>query len=434
MLAQESQTPDAGAEKVYDTAAFAAHELPRGKLESDGEGQYTQNPMKRMFAERTNWNLSENALSRALTERRASGKEIIDLTESNPTKCGFAYNEREILQALSDERVLRYEPEAKGLPLARSAVANYYAQRGVQVPSETILLTTGTSEAYSFLFRMLCNAGDELLIAQPSYPLFEFLADIQDVRLVHYPLLYDHGWQIDFHSLESAITERTRGIVVVHPNNPTGQFVKAGERAELNRICASRNLALIVDEVFLDFALDGEARASFAGNSETLTFTLSGISKVSGLPQMKAGWIVASGPGELTQEAVSRLEVIADAYLSVGMPVQAALPELLNLSAPFQRQALERVKANLGEMDRQLRSQTECEQLAAEGGWYAVLRVPVRQTDEELAIRLLCDNGVYVHPGYFFEFSSQGHLVVSLIVPEADFRRGLRLLLELIAG
>ncbi len=267
-----------------------------------------------MFADRTNWNLEPNRLSQALERHRASGKPLLDLSVSNPTKCGFEYENGTILRALSNPASLSYQPDARGLETARQAVVNYYGERGAEVKPGDILLTTSTSEAYSFVFRTLCNPGDELLIPAPSYPLFDYLADIQDVKLVRYPLVYDYGWQIDFHALERAITPRTRGAIVVHPNNPTGHFTKETEAARLNEICRTRDMAIIADEVFLDFLFEEPQPASFAANREALTFTMSGLSKIAGLPQMKLAWVVTSGPEPLKREALARLEVIADTY------------------------------------------------------------------------------------------------------------------------
>lgn len=374
-----------------------------------------------MFAKRTNWNLEANRLSAAVAAHRAAGKPLIDLTVSNPTECGFQYDQAAILRALQNPEALKYEPNPRGLEVAREAVGQYYAERGNAVLVEDIFLTTSTSEAYSFVFRALCNPDDELLIPAPSYPLFEFLADIQDVRLVRYPLLYDHGWLMDFHSLERAITPRTRGIIVVNPNNPTGHFCKATEIRRLNEICAARELAVIADEVFLDFSLDGRPQASFAGNCGALTFTLSGISKICGLPQMKAAWIAVSGPASLKRQAEERLEVIADTYLSMNAPIQWALPGLLALRHAFQRQALARTKGNLAELDRRLSRQAAYSRLEVEGGWNAVLRVPAIQRDEDLALDLLASCGVYVHPGHFYDFPSQGFLVVSLLRRPEEF-------------
>src|ERR1700730_2608684 len=269
-----------------------------------------------MFAERTNWNLAGNRLSEALAQHRASGNRLLDLTASNPTECGFEYDTEVIFAALRNPAALHYEPNPKGLESARLAVTEYYSARGAMVSAEDIVLTTSTSEAYSFVFRLLCNPGDELLIPAPSYPLFGFLADIQDVRLVRYPLVYDHGWQIDFHSLQKGVTSRTRGVIVVHPNNPTGHFIRQNELAKLNELCAARDMALIADEVFLDFALGDTKLVPFAGNTGALTFAMSGLSKIAGLPQMKMAWLIAGGPEELKQQALERLEIIADTYLS----------------------------------------------------------------------------------------------------------------------
>src|SRR5229473_659256 len=378
-----------------------------------------------MFAKRTNWNLAPNRLSEALAAHRAAGKPLLDLTVSNPTECGFHYDGSTNLQALSNPAALCYEPNPKGLESARRAVAGYYAERQEEVSVEDTFLTTSTSEAYSFVFRALCNPGDELLIPSPSYPLFDFLAEIQDVSLVRYPLLYDHGWQIDFHALEQAITPRTRGVIVVHPNNPTGHFAKQGEIAKLNSICSARELAIIADEVFLDFALDGNRAASFAANGGAPTFTLSGLSKISGLPQMKAAWLVVSGPQEWKSEAVARLEVVADTYLSANAPVQLAIPRFLEQRHGFQKQVMSRVRRNLAEVDRQLATQKAVSRLKVEGGWCAVLRVPATRSDEDLAIELLDTHGVSVHPGHFYEFSSERFLIVSLLISELQFRQGI---------
>jgi aspartate/methionine/tyrosine aminotransferase len=384
-----------------------------------------------MFAKRTNWNLTPNRLSEALAAHRAAGKPLLDLTISNPTECGFEYDSSAILDALSNPAALSYEPNPKGLGSARRAVAGYYADRGDAVAVEDIILATSTSEAYSYIFRTLCDPGDELLIPSPSYPLFDFLAEIQDVHLVRYPLPYDHGWQIDFHALEQAITPRTCGVIVVNPNNPTGHFAKQAEITKLNSICAERELAIIADEVFLDFALEGNRPASFAANRDSPTFALSGLSKICGLPQMKAAWLIASGPQEWKHEAVARLEVIADTYLSVNAPVQLAIPRFLELRHSFQEQVISRIRRNLAELDRQLAAQKAVSRLKVEGGWCVVLRVPATHSDEDMAIELLMTHGVSVHPGHFYEFPADGCLVVSLIIHEETFAKGTSRLLAI---
>jgi alanine-synthesizing transaminase len=384
-----------------------------------------------MFAKRTNWNLETNRLSAALAAHRAAGKPLIDLTVSNPTECGFQYDEEAILSALRNPAAMNYEPHPRGLMVARDAVAGYYAERGAVVSTDNIFLTTSTSEAYAYAFRTLCDPGDEVLIPEPSYPLFEFLADIQDVRLVRYPLVYDHGWQIDFHSLEHAITARTKGVIVVHPNNPTGHFLKSDEMRKLNEICVAREMAIVADEVFLDFAVGEKRHATLAANPGALTFTMSGLSKICGLPQMKAAWLVVSGPEPFRKQALDRIEVIADTYLSMSAPIQWAMPTLLGQRKAFQKQLLARANRNLAELDQQLAEQNSCSRLEVEGGWNAVIRVPATRTDEEFAIELLATKGVYVHPGHFYDFSLEGYVVVSLIASLRDFAGGMKLLLSM---
>lgn len=380
-----------------------------------------------MFSRRTDWTLTRNRLTEALEEIKASGERVLDLTLSNPTRAGLIYDEGQILPSLNLPESLSYDPQPKGLLAARSAIARYYQEaHQTHLDPENFVLTTSTSEGYSFIFRLLCNAGDEILVPKPSYPLFEFLADLQDVKLVPYPLLYDHGWQIDFDSLQKAVTDHSRAIVLVHPNNPTGSFVHLDEQDELNQLCRSRSLALIADEVFLDFAFDVSSQRSFAASQEALTFILSGISKIAALPQMKVAWIATSGPAAEVKAALSRLEVIADTYLSMNAPIQWATPTLLEQRNGIQSQLRDRIQTNLAELDRQLAAQKTCERLAIEGGWYAVLRVPVTRTDEELAVILLREKNVLVHPGHFYDFPSDGFLVLSLITPEADFAEGMK--------
>ena len=385
-----------------------------------------------MFSDRTNWKLPRNRLTEALEEVRSSGGRVLDLTISNPTRAGLRYDDHTILESLASPHAMDYDPQPKGLLSARAAVAAYYqAQHGIRsLNLERLILTTSTSEGYSFVFRLLCNPGDELLVPKPSYPLFEFLADLQDVKLVPYPLIYDHGWQMDFPSLQSAVTERTRGVVVVHPNNPTGSYVHPQEQEALNCFCREHALAVIADEVFLDYAHNRSAQQSFVANQDVLSFTLSGASKISALPQMKVAWIATSGPAEEVETAQARLEVIADTYLSMNAPMQWAVPVLLEQRESIQPQLLDRVLGNLAELDHQLAAQKSCQRLSVEGGWYAVLRVPVTQTDEELAVDLLRRKSVLVHPGHFYDFPSDGHLVLSLITPEGEFKEAVGRLLE----
>jgi alanine-synthesizing transaminase len=383
-----------------------------------------------MFSRRTDWRLTPNRFTEAVQEVRASGKEILDLTASNPTQAGIEYDGPAILDSLRNPKSLDYDPQPKGLLCARDAVVAYYEERGEEVDPERLVLTTSTSEGYSYIFRLLANPGDEVLVPKPSYPLFDFLAELQDVKLVGYPLLYDHGWQIDWPSLESAVSDKTRAIVLVHPNNPTGSYVSAAECEQLSRLGRDREQALIVDEVFLDYPHDGSRRASFVANQGALTFTLSGISKISGLPQMKLAWIAVSGPEEDVSAAIQRLEVIADTYLSLNAPVQLATGTLLQQRKKVQSQLMQRVRANLAELDRQLAGQKSSARLSVEGGWYAVLRVPATQSDQDLAIALLRNTGAMVHPGHFYDFPRDGYLVVSLIPPEKEFREGMLRLLR----
>jgi len=387
-----------------------------------------------MFSHRTNWRLNPNALTRAIEEARASGQKILDLTVSNPTEAGVRPDPEVVLAALANPEAMHYDPQPRGLLEARQAVCHYYRESHevFDLDPERLILTTSTSEAYSYVFHLLCNPGNEILVPKPSYPLFEFLADLADVKLVPYPLLYDHGWQIDFDSLYKAATAQSRAVILVHPNNPTGSYVAAAETAALNAFCRDYGLALIVDEVFLDYAHDGAPRRSFVSNADALTFTLSGVSKISALPQMKLAWVAASGPAEIVTEAGARLEIIADTYLSMNTPVQLAAPVLLDQRKQVQPILLDRLRVNLADLDGQLASHPSCARLLVEGGWYVVLRVPAIESDEDLAIRLLRKASVSVHPGHFYDFSSEGHLVLSLITEPADFREGVTRVLQVV--
>jgi len=384
------------------------------------------------FSKRTGWNTEESELARAHRERLAQELPVADLTASNPTRCGFEYH-ADLLVPLANPAALDYDPAPKGSLRAREAVCRYYADHGVKADPGQVILTTSTSEAYSYLFKLLCDPGDAILAPQPSYPLFDFLADAEVVRLRHAPLIYDHGWQLDLEGLRRQITPETRAVVLVHPNNPTGHFTKAHEARELAAICREHELALIVDEVFLDYGVGGDAddAASFAGlGLDALTFVVSGISKIAGLPQMKAAWLLAAGPG--SKEALARLEVLADTYLSMNAPVQRALPFWLEKRDGMQEQIRARTAGNLAELDRALAGQAECRwvtRLEVEGGWYAVLRIPATQPDEE-TVRGLLEAGVWVHPGHFFGMRESGWLVVSLLTPAEEFSRGIALVLR----
>ena len=385
-----------------------------------------EEPTPMPFSARTNWNLDESDLARAHRERLASGHPIADLTASNPTRCGFSYP-ASLLGALTDQSALQYDPQPRGLISAREAVCAYYSAHSVPLTPGQIILTTSTSEAYSFLFRLLCDPGDEILIPQPGYPLFDFLAALDDVRLRAAPLVYENGWQIDAEAIRRAITPKTRAIVIVHPNNPTGHYTKPWEAEQIALLCREFGLSLIVDEVFLDYRFGAKA-GSFAlgpgftpGLDGVPVYVVSGLSKIAGLPQMKAAWIAVTGPER--EQALARLEVIADTFLSMNAPVQLALPAWLEGREAIQAQIRSRVAANLAVFDKAVGTVESVQRLAVEGGWYAVLRIPAIAPDEQ-TVRSLLERGVWIHPGYFFGMPESGWLVVSLLAPEAEFSNG----------
>ena len=377
------------------------------------------------FSTRTAWDSAESSYAAAVREARASGGRVYDLTLSNPTRCGFHYDAEALLEPLRDPSALIYNPDPRGLVSAREAVMRYYLGHGAHVSVDDLILTTSTSESYSFLFRLLCNSGDEVLVAQPSYPLFDFLADLDDVRLRPYPLFYDHGWFIDFSELERAITSRTRAILVVHPNNPTGHWTGEGERERLEAICVQHGIALIVDEVFLDYPLRDltpPPRSFACGAHPAPTFVLSGLSKIAGLPQMKAAWIAALGPQREQIEALARLEIVADTFLSMNTPVQLAIPSWLAGGEAIQGQILERARGNLATLKRiEAESPGRLHLLQVDAGWSAVLGLPGCVGETDCAERLARERGVIVHPGSFFGMAEAGRVVVSLIGPAVEF-------------
>ncbi len=376
-----------------------------------------------MFSSRFHWDLKPNRITELLRERRGAGKRILDLTESNPTQAGLEYPAA-VVEAFQDSRVLTYHPEPAGSIEARQAIASYYERRGIAISPERILLTASTSEGYAYLFKLLCDPGDAVLVPRPSYPLFEFLADMESVAVRQYPLAYHSGWSVDLAALEAAITPRTRAIVVVNLNNPTGSFLKRHEAEALARICAARGLAIIADEVFSDygFAPDPERVSTLAGVTECLSFSMSGLSKIAGLPQMKLGWIAVGGPDPLRRSAMERLEWIADTYLSVGTPVQCAAPCLLEAGEEMQRQIRERTIANLGYVQGAL-SGSAGNILTVEGGWYVAVQVPRVRSEEEWVLELILE-GVLVQPGFFYDFASDAFLILSLLTAPEIFREG----------
>ena len=377
-----------------------------------------------MFSHRVPFHLPRNVIAEAIDRRRAEGLEILDLTESNPTRAGIRYPNDEILAGFQQPQALVYDPSSNGLPSARKQVAELYG-----VDHDRVVLTASSSEAYSWLFKLLCNPGDEILTPRPSYPLFEHLAGLESVNVRQYPLRYGESWFIDFDPLEAAIHRNTRAIVVVSPNNPTGSYLKSWELDRLRQICTRFQLALISDEVFFDYRLTPASLHSLTSVDDVLTFVLGGLSKMVGMPQMKLGWMIAGGPQTLRVEALARIDLIADNFLSVGTPVQYALPNLLEARAGIQEQILRRLWINLVHLQEAVRVNGDFRLLEVEGGWYAILRAPRIRSEEEWTLMLL-DRGVLVQPGYFYDFEAEAYLVVSLLTPEARFREGIRRVLS----
>jgi alanine-synthesizing transaminase len=379
-----------------------------------------------MFSSRTQWNTSLNQLSDLVAAKLLRGEVIVDLTESNPTRCGFSYPEKEILAAIADKALLLYQPEPRGLPTARKAIADHYAAFGIKVSSEHILLTASTSEAYSFLFKLLCNTGDDVIVPQPSYPLFEYLCQLNDIAIRQYPLVYDGEWHIDFEQLQSAITDRTRAIVIVHPNNPTGSYLKQNEFERVCALAAEHHCAIIADEVFgpYDFSPDTHRACVLSTDTSVLLFSLNGISKLLGLPQLKLSWIVTHGDPQKTNEAMSRLDIIADTFLSVNTPAQTALPKLLEQSADITEQIRNRNYSNFVLLQN-IFSNSKVSVFHVEGGWYAILQLPQLRSDDEWAAELLVQQNILVHPGHFFEMKQTSCIVLSLLLPSERFEEAL---------
>jgi alanine-synthesizing transaminase len=383
-----------------------------------------------MFSHRVPADHTINRLSRALEARKARGERILDLTESNPTQSDLRYDEQEIARAFGRPGSLLYEPHPQGLAGARNTVAEYYRQKGFGVEPDSLFLTTGTSEAYAHLFKLLADPGDEILVPVPGYPLLEVLSSLEAIHLVPYGTCYDEsrGWYIDIERLRATISTRTVAIAVVSPNNPTGSFLKKSELAEIGALCRDFGLALVVDEVFSDYGADPtpptQQVRSAVGHAEALTFVLSGFSKILGLPQMKLGWIHLNGPERLCRDARERLAFVTDAFLSVSTPVQHAAADLLALRPQIQAQILARLEENGRTLERRLSGSARCRPLIREGGWYAVVRLADAVSDEDVALRLLEEDGVYVHPGYFYDFPKGMHLVLSLLTPTRVFDEG----------
>jgi len=385
-----------------------------------------------VFSSRIPANIAPNRLAEALRAVHAEGRPFIDLTASNPTRAGFSYPP-DLLVPLADARALRYEPSALGRADAREAVAADYARQGVSVPPARIVLTASSSDAYSMLFKLLANAGDEVLVPRPSYPLFDHLTRLDLVVTRPYDLDIHGAWSIDFTSVERAITPRTRAVLVVSPNNPTGSFVRQAELDHLAALCAPRDIAIVADEVFADYELEAGAAAGAgraASRRDVLSFALGGLSKSAGLPQVKLGWIAAGGPDGLVDAALERLELVCDTYPTVSTPVQVAAAGLLQRGAAIRQQIAARIAANYRWLRSAVAGAPSCGALRSEGGWYAVLQVPSLASEEDLVLELLTVDGVLIHPGYFFDFPRESFLVVSLLPPEASFAAGVERVLR----
>ena len=378
--------------------------------------------------------LEPTVLGRALARARASGRRLLDLTESNPTAVGLSCAPG-LLDALADAGACRYEPAARGLAVARETIAAQYASAGDAIRTDRVVLTAGTSDAYSLLFKLLCDPGDEVLIPTPSYPLFDLLTRFDAVVPRPYRLDRDRAWRLDRDAVERALGPATRAILVVSPNNPTGSVVTREERDWLAALCAARGLAIIADEVFVDYPLaPGPQAVSFAGESRALTFTLGGLSKSVGLPQVKLAWMLVSGPDALVTGALERLDLLADTYLSVSTAAQLAVPALLEGGGDLRERIRERLRRNLTALDRAVRACPAASMAAPEGGWSAVIRVPQVEDDDALALGLLDDADVVVHPGYFYDFEAGTFVVLSLLCDPATFDEGVSRLLAAVAA
>jgi aspartate/methionine/tyrosine aminotransferase len=381
------------------------------------------------FSQRLAWGAQENRLARAESERRTSGLPFFDLTLSNPTQAELPYPAAAIAQAFADPAAALYHPTPRGLPQARVAVASDYARRGASIVSDDIFLTASSSESYALLFKLLGDPGDVVLVPEPSYPLFDYLANLEGLVPRPYRLAFDGRWHIDFDGLDFA---GVAAIVVVSPNNPTGSYLGAEDCDRLTTLAAEHGLAILADEVFADFPLSPAADAVVAmaaRASPALIFSLGGLSKASGLPQMKLGWIAATGPRELIQPALANLELVADTYLSVSTPVQLALPKLIELGAEIRRAIHERVQRNRHALANRIDTHSPCTLLPAEAGWSAIVRVPEIMSDEEWALHLVREDGVLVQPGYFFDLHLGATLVVSMLTPPATFDHGVACIL-----
>jgi len=378
-----------------------------------------------MFSKRTQWSLTQNKLSEKISQLTSKGKALINLTESNPTKCGF-FVSRNILSSLNQISNKHYSPNSQGLERARSAVAQYYKEKSVSVQANQIFITSSTSEAYSYIFRLLLNSGDEVMMPTPSYPLINYLAKLNDVSVKTYSLGYEKRWSMDVNSIGKSF-KKQKLMILINPNNPTGNYIYESELKLINQLAEKQKAALLCDEVFHDFNLREKTKTplSLASNNKVLTFTLSGISKSLALPQMKLSWIVVSGPKRVREEAMKRLEVIADTFLSVSTPVQNALPVWLKERDKIQAGIKKRVLSNLDYLQRELVKYPENQILTVEGGWSVIIQIPKIYSEEDWVLKFLTQDQVIVHPGYFYDFPKEAYIVISLILPPKQFRQGI---------
>jgi alanine-synthesizing transaminase len=383
-----------------------------------------------MFSSRVPRDLAPNPLAAAVERMRLAGEGFDDLTASNPTEADFNYPP-ELLDGLASAEGFRYDPKPFGLMQARQAVASDYARRGIRIPASHIVLTSSSSESYSMLFKLLCDPGESVLVPTPSYPLFEHLTRLDGVHARPYATEYHGTWLIDLDDLRDAITDDTRAILAVSPSNPTGAWLKRDELAALVELCTKRDLALIGDEVFADYPIDPAQGSitSVVEQKEVLAVSLGGLSKAVGLPQVKLGWMALNGPGLALQAALGRLELIADTYLSVGTPVQLAAQQILELGQSVQTEIRHRLLQNYDALKQAALPYESCQVLRAEGGWSVVIRIPHTMPEDERVVRLLDEQRVLVHPGYFFDFPRDGYLVVSLLPRPDVFRSAVERLL-----
>jgi alanine-synthesizing transaminase len=397
-----------------------------GKQAAKGEGVH--------FAQRTGWDFEENELARACRELKAAGVPVTDLTVSNPTKCALDYGALDVGHSFEAREILDYSPDPWGLPGAREAVARFYADMGIAVPVGRIMLTSSTSEGYNYVFRLLCDPEDGVLAPAPSYPLFQFLADVNDVRIASYPLVYEDGaWRIDREGFLAALTNKMRAVIVVSPNNPTGSYLREGDMRFIYEVAAERGLAIICDEVFADYSLEprSDAVRTLVGRGDgPLTFVLSGLSKILAMPQMKLSWIAIGGAADVVMQASQRLEMIADTFLSVNTPVQTACAAWLAKRSALQGPVLERLRGNL-RLAREMAAPCDgLELLHAEGGWYAVVSMDGMKDEDAFAVSLARERHVIAHPGYYYDFAEGAHVVLSLLTEPTAWSKGLDALVQ----